>query len=84
MIAFSERAQVGESNMEDPSVSKADSNHCNSLYTYLAVYIMVAKRPLETEIDPEAHAKGVLGTSEVPQEVRMLVLMLQHYTIYGI
>ena len=34
---------------------------------------MVAKRPLETEADTEAHATGVLGASEVPQEVRILV-----------
>lgn len=45
---------------------------------------MVAKRPLETEADPEAHANGVLGTSEVPQEVRVLVLMLVNYIIHGI
>lgn len=45
---------------------------------------MVAKRPLETEGDPEAHANGVLGASEVPQEVRVLVLMLVNYIIHGI
>jgi hypothetical protein len=71
-------------NTRDPSVTRADFNCNSSLYIYLTVNIMVAKRPLETEGDPEVHANGVLGASEVPQEVRVLVLMSVNYIIHGI
>lgn len=63
---------------EETQVGYWSKDHAKTWYWFIYIYIsdqktMVAKRPLETEADTEAHATGVLGASEVPQEVRILV-----------